>query len=104
MLRWLVVVCVVGAFSGCFNPRVKNLGFACAASDVNPCPAGFRCLNGYCDDGSGGAAPGGGVGGNGGGADMTRAEPMNDLSAPAMQSMDLARPQPTTDLAQPATV
>ena len=103
---------------GCFTPKVKNFGFACDPNAVNPCPGGFRCVNGLCDDGSGGAPPqqsgsgdmarggNGGNGGNGGGggsdgggsaADMAMSSPP-DLSMP--MPPDLAQPPPPPDLAQ----
>jgi hypothetical protein len=98
-LRWLVVVGLLGTFSGCFNPRVKNLGFACNATDPSPCPGGFQCLNGFCDDGSGGPRP------SGGSPDMSHAAPANDLAmTPPAQSVDMAQLQTIMDLAQPQTI
>jgi hypothetical protein len=85
-LRLLLCVALLGPFSGCFNPRVKNFGFACNANDVLPCPAGFQCRNGYCDDGSGGSPPGGGT--------------STDMSMSVATTSDMSQPQ-SRDMAQP---
>jgi hypothetical protein len=95
---WCLVACVLGlAVAGCYNPQVKNGGFACTAADDPPCPAGFYCVDNLCVDHPG--APGSvggdlavGTGGNGaedlgtdaGSADLAVA----DMSKPA----DMAKP------------
>jgi hypothetical protein len=103
VLRWLVCVGLVSTLCGCFNPRVKDFGFACNVNDVDPCPAGFQCVNGYCDDGSGGRPPGGGSAS----VDMSLAATMDMAGAvqsidmaPSNQSLDMAQP-PIIDMAQP---
>ena len=55
-VRWRVLAtCVLGlAIAGCWNPKVKNAGFQCSATDNPPCPAGFYCVGGYCMDHPGG--------------------------------------------------
>jgi hypothetical protein len=45
---------VVSLASSCFNPHLKNRSFACSLDDVPACPEGFTCIDGLCDDGSGG--------------------------------------------------
>lgn len=51
-VRWRVLAtCVLGlALAGCWNPKVKNAGFQCAATDNPPCPSGYYCVGGYCVD------------------------------------------------------
>jgi hypothetical protein len=34
--------------AGCFNPSIKEGGFACSKEFVHDCPDGFRCVNGLC--------------------------------------------------------
>jgi hypothetical protein len=69
----LVMSFVMGlAATGCYNPKVKSGGFACAASDPQPCPSGFYCVDGLCLDHQGAAGGGGGGGSSGG--DMSLAE------------------------------
>jgi len=46
-LRMLVGVVLV---TGCFQPHVKNGGFACEPTDDPPCPSGFYCVRGSCVD------------------------------------------------------
>jgi hypothetical protein len=81
--------------AGCFAPKVKNKGFTCVVDST--CPAGFACVNGLCDDGTGGSPQppvvdmamsgtggnGGGGGGGGGGSSGG-----DDLAMPS--SSDLA--------------
>jgi hypothetical protein len=50
--------------AGCYQPKLKNFGFACDATAPKPCPDGYFCRGGFCDDGTGGAPPGN-TGGNG---------------------------------------
>lgn len=40
--------------ASCYSPQIQNRGYACHATDVPACPDGFTCINGYCDNGSGG--------------------------------------------------
>jgi hypothetical protein len=92
--------------SGCWNPKVKNFGFACSAGDPNGCPTGFQCINGYCDDGSGGQRPGGGNTT----VDMSQPAATEDMSDPQSQPgadmsrmavADMARqPPPIVDMAK----
>ena len=107
-----VVLALACCLPACWNPQVKNLGFACNANDVTPCPSGFQCINGYCDNGSGGPRGNGGGGGSGGGnarVDMTPAATV-DMSEPQqanvdmsmMPPADMAQPQSIVDMAQPA--
>ena len=56
--------------AGCYEPKLKNFGFACDATAPKPCPDGYFCRSGFCDDGSGGSPPADNSGGNGGDEDM----------------------------------
>ncbi len=101
-VRWcLLAACSLGlALSGgCFKPDVKNGGFACSMTDDPPCPSGFFCVNGLCEDhpgngsdnadlstGTGGNGGGGGGGGGGGVSSTDMAHPIADLA----QAGDLA--------------
>ena len=76
---------VIGLAGGCFNPQVKSGGFACSMTDNPPCPQGFFCVDGLCQDhpgmssdedmatGTGGNGGGGGGGGGTSGPDMAQA-------------------------------
>ena len=76
-VRWTVLAaCLFGLIfgaAGCFKPDVKNQGFSCEPTDNPPCPEGFFCVNGLCQDHQGPSSSGdmstgtGGNGGNGGG-------------------------------------
>jgi hypothetical protein len=96
----LAVIAVASAAS-CFQPNVKNRGFACDGNYPGACPSGFTCINHFCDDGSGGgpsadlAAGNGsdGGGGDGGGMmDMAQTTPLDFAQPPA--APDLAQPPP----------
>ncbi|MGZ3428186.1 MAG: hypothetical protein ACXVCV_16140, partial [Polyangia bacterium] len=83
-VRWSVLAaCLLclGLVSGCYSPQVKNGGFACSMTDDPPCPNGFFCVNGLCQDhpgmssgdvdlSTGTGGNGGGGGGGGGGSTM----------------------------------
>jgi hypothetical protein len=72
--------------AGCFKPDVKNGGFACSMTDNPPCPQGFFCVNGLCEDqpGAGGdvADLSTGTGGNGGGGGGGGATSLDMAHAP----------------------
>ena len=76
VVRWtFFAACLLGlalGAAGCFNPDVKNGGFACSTTDNPPCPKGFFCVNGLCEDHPGGSGDvadlATGTGGNGGSA------------------------------------
>jgi hypothetical protein len=97
----VLVACLLGfglALSGgCFHPDVKNGGFACSMTDDPPCPSGFFCVSGLCQDhpgngggevdmttGTGGNGGGGGGGGGGGAVSMDMTHPSQDLSSTDM--------------------
>jgi hypothetical protein len=86
--------------AGCFNPSVKNGGFACDPTVVEACPTGFYCVNQRCVDHPGVS----GTGGNGTG-DMSLATDDGgaDMSTPTGPTgpADMAVPVATPDLAQP---
>jgi hypothetical protein len=67
----LFALALTALIAGCFAPKVKNKGFTCVVDST--CPSGFACVNGLCDDGSGGSPPAPvedmAMGGNGGGGD-----------------------------------
>ncbi len=78
---WVVLgasTLAVALAAGCYQPKLKNFGFACDPSAAKPCPDGYFCNQGYCDDGSGGTPPGtggnGGSGGSGGDQDMAMSQ------------------------------
>ena len=96
-VRWfLFAACSLGlALSGgCFKPDVKNGGFACSMTDDPPCPQGFFCVAGLCQDHPGngtsdvdlstgtGGNGGGGGGGGGGSTSTDMAHPTADLAQP----------------------
>ncbi len=99
-VRWcLLAACSLGLAlsAGCFKPDVKNGGFACSMTDNPPCPQGFFCVGGLCEDhpgtstdgdmatGTGGNGGGGGSGGGGGGSTMLdMAHGSQDLSSTDM--------------------
>ena len=101
-VRWTVLAaCLLGLglAGGCFHPDVKSGGFACSMTDNPPCPNGFFCVSGLCQDhpGTGGGdvdmttGTGGNGGGGGGGGGGTTSTDM------AHATVDMA--QPTGDLA-----
>jgi hypothetical protein len=49
----ILALLLVGAAS-CYNPSIRNQGYACDPTEEYSCPVGFRCIDGLCDDGSGG--------------------------------------------------
>ena len=57
----LAMALVVAA---CYHPKLTNFGFACDSQAPKPCPDGYFCNQGFCDDGAGGTPPGS-TGGNG---------------------------------------
>ncbi len=103
LVPWSVLAAcllALGLASGCYNPQVKNGGFACSMTDNPPCPEGFYCVNGLCEDhpgtstdngdmstGTGGNGGGGGGGGGGGATSMDMAHASHDLA-----STDMAQP------------
>ncbi|HEX6836656.1 MAG TPA: hypothetical protein VF334_08790 [Polyangia bacterium] len=64
---WLTMAATTLA-AGCYQPKLKNFGFVCDSSAPKPCPDGYFCRSGFCDDGTGGSPPA--TGGNGGDQDM----------------------------------
>jgi hypothetical protein len=48
----IAFVSVVGA-GGCFNPNIRNGGFACNGTQDGQCPTGFTCVNGLCTNNPG---------------------------------------------------
>jgi hypothetical protein len=101
-VRWSVLAaCLLGLglglSGGCFHPDVKNGGFACSMTDSAPCPQGFFCVDGLCQDhpgastaqpdmttGTGGNGGGGGGGGGGGTTSTDMAHATADLSSTDM--------------------
>jgi len=98
----ILAACCLGltvGLAGCFKPDVKNGGFACSMTDDPPCPQGFFCVAGLCQDhpgtgtespdlatGTGGNGGSGGGGGGGGGGTTTfdMSHPPQDLSSTDM--------------------
>jgi hypothetical protein len=101
-VRWsLLAACLLGLglglAGGCFHPDVMNGGFACSQTDDPPCPSGFSCVSGLCQDhpgagggdvdlatGTGGNGGGGGGGAGGGTTSADMAHPSQDLSSSDM--------------------
>ncbi len=101
IVRWIALAALsfgLASVAGCFHPDVKNGGFACSMTDSEPCPNGFFCVNGLCEDhpgvssspdfstgGTGGGGGGGSAGGGGGGGGLSTdmAHASFDLSTPA---------------------
>jgi len=113
-LRWLGTVLGLALGAGCFSPQLSNRGFACDPTAPKPCPDGYRCIAGLCDNGMGGGPPGqppgtggdmaAGTGGNGG-DDLAMSMPddlaksTQDLSSISPPLPDMTTPPP--DLAKP---
>jgi hypothetical protein len=81
--------------AACYSPKLKNFGFACDTNAAKPCPDGYFCRSGFCDDGTGGSPPagtggngsddmamasGGGGGGGGGSSDEDMAKSIPDMA------------------------
>jgi hypothetical protein len=100
--------------AGCYEPKLKNFGFSCDATAAKPCPDGYFCRNGFCDDGSGGSPPAnvggngeedmamssGGGGGGGGGGSAGGGGGGGGQQDMAMGAQDMAMSTP--DMAKPA--
>ena len=115
-MRALISFVGIALFAaGCFNPSVKNDGFACDPTVVDACPTGFFCVNKRCADHPGVSGTGGNDTGDmslstdDGGADMsTPTQPTGpaDMAVPVSTPdlavpPDLAKPVIPPDLAQP---
>jgi len=83
------VLVLVGA--GCYSPGIKNKGFACNPEVEPPCPSGFYCVDGLCQNKPGTSSGVGGVG-----ADSGMTPP--DLST-SMHGGDFDFSMPSTDQA-----
>src|SRR4051794_1274255 len=99
-VRWSVLAAcfwALGLAGGCFKPAVESGGFACSMTDDPPCPQGFFCVAGLCQDhpgsgvapadlstGTGGNGGGGGGGGGGGSTTFDMTHPQQDLSSTDM--------------------
>ena len=115
-MRAAVVAAIVMTAAACYQPKLANFGFSCDPTAPKPCPDGYFCRNGFCDDGSGGTPPagsggngsddmamsqgGGGGGGGGGSAGGGGGGGGNQQQDLAMSVQDLA--MPPQDLAKPA--
>jgi hypothetical protein len=104
--RCLTLVLALAGASACYSPSIKNQGYACDPTETKPCPDGYQCIDGLCDDGSGVrprqlpagddmaiAAP------TGGGDDL--ATPATAMDQAMASQPDLAQPQAPPDFAQP---
>jgi hypothetical protein len=82
-MRGLLIVPLSIMLAGCFNPNIKNGGFACDPTQSPACPSGFVCVNNRCMNAVGASGDlglgNGGVGGNGGDSFDLSAAP-DDLS------------------------
>lgn len=99
-VRWTVLTACLLGLAGCFNPTVKDGGFACSSTDTPPCPSGFFCVSGYCVKNPGqtvapadlamASAPGDLASSGGGGSDFSSSTMPQDLAQPP--GADLATP------------
>ncbi|MCU1279662.1 MAG: hypothetical protein JWM53_3208 [bacterium] len=99
-VRWtFLAACLLGLglAGGCFHPDVKNGGFACSMTDDPPCPNGFFCVNGLCQDHPGvsteadlSTGTGGNGGGGGGGGGMVSTDMAHAIADLAQSTADLA--------------
>lgn len=111
------VISVMAA--GCYQPKLTNFGFACDSTAPKPCPDGYFCHNGFCDDGSGGTPPatggngaddmamsqgGGGGGGGGGSAGGGGGGGGGQQQDMAMSVQDMAQPPKDFAMSQPDMV
>ncbi len=90
--------------AGCFNPSIKEAGFACSGAQDGQCPSGYFCVNGRCVDSPLGTGVGSGTGGVAA-HDMSATDPnsSNDLSMVSVAPMDMAVAA-KVDLAQPPVI
>jgi hypothetical protein len=117
-MRAGLIALIAVATAGCFDPQLRNFGFACDPTAVKPCPDGYLCRNGFCDDGSGGQPPqgtggngtddmamsqgggggggGGGSAGGGGGGGGSKDMAMSGSQDMAMAQQDMAQPPDMT--------
>jgi hypothetical protein len=96
----LVASLLVLVGSGCYSPGIKNKGFACNPQVEPPCPSGFFCVDGLCQDKPGTSSGGiGGVGSDGGAPDLSTSMHGGDFdfSMPSAADQSMAPP----DLAKP---
>ena len=96
-LAAFATVLLVFAVTGCYSPKVQSGGFACSATDSQPCPEGFFCVNGLCID-----HPGGGGGGGGGGGTVEQDFAMS-MPADMAMSMSMDMSQGPGDMAHAST-
>jgi len=115
-LTTVMTLAAAALAAGCYQPKLKNFGFACDSSAPKPCPNGYFCNSGFCDDGTGGSPPantggnggddmamssggsGGGGGGGSGGGGGGGGGGSDDM---AVSAQDMAKP-PVQDMAKPA--
>lgn len=116
MIGRVMLTLATALIAGCYSPKLSNFGFACDTQAAKPCPDGYFCRSGFCDDGSGGSPPatggngaddmamsqGGGGGGGGGGSaggGGGGGGGGNQQQDMAMAQADMAKPQ--ADMAKP---
>lgn len=92
LLMSLALFLVAG---GCYNPSVKNGGFACSGPEDGQCPSGFFCVNGLCQDLPSGVGNGGN---NQNGPDLSRS--IDDMATG--ENADLSHLHASIDMANGA--
>jgi hypothetical protein len=64
----LAAILVVAGVGGCYSPGIKNKGFSCSPDVEPPCPSGFYCVDGLCQNKPGTSSGVGGVAADAGSA------------------------------------
>jgi hypothetical protein len=83
----------------CYSPRLRNRGYACDQRDPKPCPDGYACVDGICDNGAGGPGP---IARSQDLSIAASGDDMAESTADLAQTVgDMAKPIAIPDLAQP---
>jgi hypothetical protein len=94
-VRFAVALLAFATLPACYDPQVKDRGYLCNAQDPSPCPDGYQCVNGFCDNGSSRTTTQGVADGSTGDS-ATR--PPDLAGQTPVSNPDLSSPDPTPDL------